>query len=322
MTGATPERIPAATDAGRPAVVGIALTDLSAGVGAVLWALAASVGVLTQVERALALAPLVVVPLGIGLAADGGFDARSGRLLTAATIVQPVGAALFLASLVLPSGPLAALAAAAWIPVTGALAFAGLSRALDRGLRPLSETLVDAGLAYVPVAAVALVAFHLGITLWFEPVIVLLTAVHFHYAGFALPVLAGVTGRRIGGSGGLFRPIAAVVAVGPAIIAVGISFSPLVEVVAVGAFTVAVAAFGVVALVRVVPDRSPLPAAFVGLSALALPASMLLALGYGVAAFTGTDPLGLDVSTMVSLHGSLNAYGFALLGVFGWRLAK
>jgi len=32
--------------------------------------------------------------------------------------------------------------------------------------------------------------------------------------------------------------------------------------------------------------------------------------------------LGLAISRMVSLHGSLNAYGFALLGVVGWRLVR
>jgi hypothetical protein len=47
---------------------------------------------------------------------------------------------------------------------------------------------------------------------------------------------------------------------------------------------------------------------------------MALALGYGVATFSGTD-LGLDIATMVALHGSLNAFGFALLGLAGWRLA-
>jgi uncharacterized membrane protein len=160
---------------------------------------------------------------------------------------------------------------------------------------------------------------HLGITFWFDPTIVLLTAVHFHFAGFALPVLAGVTGHHLGGFEDAARAVAGVILVGPAVIAVGISASPLVEVVAVGAFTLAVAAFGLLVLVRVVPSLDPLPAALVAGSALALPASMALALGYGVAAFSGTNPLGLSVGRMVTLHGSLNAYGFALCGVIGWR---
>ncbi|WP_436931927.1 YndJ family protein [Halosimplex halobium] len=301
-------------------VVGVTLADLSAAFGAGLWVVLAAAAGLSQVERALALAPLVVVPLGVGLAARGEFTGLPGRLLGAAVALLPVGAALMALSLVVDAGPVAAGLAAPWVFVTSLLALAGVSRAVERGtVRPLHAALVDAGLAYVPVAAVALVLSHLGITFWFDPTIILLTAVHFHFAGFALPVLAGVTGRHLGGFEGAARAVAGVILVGPAIIAVGISFSPLVEVVAVGAFTLAVVGFGLLALVRVVPSLDAFPAALVGLSALALPASMALALGYGVAAFSGTNPLGLSIDRMVTLHGSLNAYGFALCGVLGWR---
>lgn len=303
-------------------VAGVPLTDLSALFGVGLWGTLALAGGLSAVERALALAPLVVVPLGVGLAARGEYPGFAGRLLDAAVALLPVGAALVTLSLVVESGPLAAFAAAPWVFVTTLLAFAGVSRAAERGTeRPvaLAPALVDAGFAYAPVAAVALVLSHLGVTFWFDPVIILLTAVHFHFAGFTLPVLAGVAGRRIGGFDGVARVVAGVVLVGPALIAVGISFSPLVEVVTVGVFTLAVAGFGMLVLVRVVPTLDALPAVLIGLSALALPVSMLLALGYGVAAFSGTNPLGLSIGRMVTLHGSLNAYGFALCGVVGWR---
>jgi hypothetical protein len=48
---------------------------------------------------------------------------------------------------------------------------------------------------------------------------------------------------------------------------------------------------------------------------------MALALGDGVGQFTGSAPLGVDLGTIVALHGSLNAFGFGLLGLVGWRLA-
>jgi hypothetical protein len=321
-----PEGIEGAAEASEPdpfarLVAGVTLADLSAAFGAGLWVVLAAAGGLSQVERALALAPLVVVPLGVGLAARREFAGLPGRLLGAAVALLPVGAALMALSLVVDAGPVAAGLAAPWVFVTSLLALAGVSRAIGRGtIRPPTAALVDAGLAYAPVAAVALPLSHLGITFWFDRTIILLTAVHFHFAGFALPVLAGVTGRHLGGFEGAARPVAGVILAGPAIIAVGISFSPLVEVVAVGAFTLAVAGFGLLVLVRVVPSLDVLPAAFVGVSALALPASMALALGYGIAAFSGTNPLGLSIGRMVTLHGSLNAYGFALCGVVGWRL--
>jgi hypothetical protein len=48
---------------------------------------------------------------------------------------------------------------------------------------------------------------------------------------------------------------------------------------------------------------------------------MVLALAYGAAAFTGSWVSGLSISRMVSLHGTLNAFGFGLLATVDWRLA-
>lgn len=305
-------------------VGGIAVTDVSALVGAVLWAIAVLTGELVTIaEQALALAPLVLVPLGMGMAATPPFEGTSRRLYDAAVVGQPVGAVLVLVSLVLPSGgPGAAAAAVPWMFVTGLLGFTALARTLERGPWPLSETVIDAGFAYSIVGAVALVLHHLGITFWFEPVIILLTAVHFHFAGFVLPVLTGLAGRTLGDRAGTgFRVLAGVVLFGPAFIAIGISFSPVIEVLAVGGFTVAVAVLGGYVTIRVAPGRPRLQGVLVAVSSLVLPVSMALALGYAIGTFAGVDLLGLSISTMITLHGSLNAYGFALLGTVGWRLA-
>ncbi|WP_276273357.1 YndJ family protein [Haloarcula litorea] len=303
-------------------VPGVAVTDASAVGGAVLWTALVAAGTFGPVERALALAPLVLVPLGLGMAATAAFGGAAGRLVGAAAWLQPVGAVLLAASLALPVGgvPAAALATP-WLLVAAAIGFAAVLRTRARGGLALPETAADAGFAYLPVGATALLLHHLGVTFWFDAAIVFLTAVHFHYAGFLLPVLTGLTGRCAGGSDDrLFRRVAGVIVVGPALIAVGISFSPLVEVVAVGVFTVAVALFGGHVLLWVAPTRPRPQAVLLAVSALALPLSMALALGYGVSAFTGWS-LGLDLATMVALHGSLNAFGFGLLGTVGWRLA-
>ena len=303
-----------------PTVRGVAVPDLSAVVGAVVWLTAALAGTLGTIPRALGLAPLVLVPLGVGMAAHRPFPGRAGQLLRAAVWVQPVGALGFTASLALAvDGPTAAALAAPWLLVTGLLGLAALVRTLDRGGFALPETAVDAGLAYVSVGAVALLLYHLDITFYFGSTIILRTAVHFHYAGYVLPVVTGLTGRSGHLDSRLWRSLVGVVLAGPAIIAVGISFSPLVEVLAVGGFTVAVALFGWYVLLRIAPARPRRQAVLLGASAVALPVSMALALGYGVATFSGID-LGLDIATMVALHGSLNAFGFALGGLVGWRL--
>jgi len=306
-----------------PSVRGVALTDLSAIAGAILWVgLAVGLG-LGPIERALALAPLVLVPLGVDFAATPAFDGLTGQLYAAAVVCQPVGAALLAGSLVVESDAVAAAMASAWLVVAILLALVATVRTADRGPWPLAETVIDAGSAYTVVGAAALVLYHLGVTLWFSPVIVLLTAVHFHYAGFVLPVTTGLVGRCAvaDADGVLYRPLAGVVAVGPAIIAVGISFSPAVELLAVGVFTAAVAVLGGYIALRVAPTRPRLQGFLLAASALALPVSMLLALAYGVTAFTGRGFAGLSISRMVSLHGTLNAFGFGLLATVGWRLS-
>ncbi len=303
-----------------PTVSGVAVPDASALLGAAVWLAAVLSGALGTVPRALALAPLVLVPLGVRMAGHRPFPGYAGQCLRAAMWCQPVSALSFTASLALDvTGPAAAALAAPWLLVTGLLGLAALFRTFDRGGFALPETAIDAGLAYVSVGAVALVLYHLDITFYFGSTIILLTAVHFHYAGFVLPVVTGLTGRSGHFDSSLWRSLVAVVLAGPAIIAVGISFSPLVEVVAVGGFTVAVALFGWFVLLRIAPTRPRRQAVLLGASAVALPLSMALALGYGVATFSGLA-LGLDIATMVALHGSLNAFGFALLGLVGWRL--
>ncbi|WP_267643075.1 YndJ family protein [Haloarchaeobius amylolyticus] len=311
---------------------GLDPTDLSAVLGGVGWLVLVAVADLDAIDRALALAPLVLVPLGLGMAATPSFAGLAGRLHRLAVLGQPIGAGLFVASVVAPvEGTTAALLATPWVLVTGLLALVAAVRVRARvrtrtrdtevALAPLSETVLDAGLAYAVVGAVALVLFHLGLTFWFDPTIVRLTAVHFHYAGFVLPVVTGLAGRTLDREVGLYRAVAAVVLVGPGLVAVGISFSPTIEVLAVSAFTLAVTVLGGFVATRVAPARPRRQGLLLGLSSLALPVSMALALGYAVSVFTGTDVLGLRIPVMVRVHGSLNAFGFALLGLVGWRLA-
>lgn len=217
-----------------------------------------------------------------------------------------------------------------WFGVTGAIAAFGLWRRLSRGLGPLPELAIDAALFYVPVGAVALLLHRAGISLRFEPIIVLLTVVHYHYAGFALPLVAGHAGRVVAADDGHFgadfagRVAAAttlVIIVNVALIAVGITFSPLVEVVAVTLFTVAVAGFAMLVLRDVVPTIARLPGVLLTVASLAVFVTMALALAYGYSAFPATAAL-VTVGEMIRWHGTLNAFGFALPALLAFRLAK
>ncbi|NJN44183.1 MAG: YndJ family transporter [Anaerolineae bacterium] len=88
-----------------------------------------------------------------------------------------------------------------------------------------------------------LLASRLGANpLGFTEPIILLTAIHFHFAGFAAPIIAGLVGRELAKPKSFGRetswismgyPIVAVIIIlGPTLVAVGITFSPIMEAVA------------------------------------------------------------------------------------------
>jgi hypothetical protein len=319
--------------AGRTRLAGYRLTDLSAVVGAVVWVGAVVAGLadlvaLSPVDRFVALAVLVLVPLGLGLVRPP--DSRIGMAAARGAAVASLPAALaVVAALALPVGSRpSVLLALPWLGVTGAIAVVGLARLRTLGLGGLAELSVTAALLYVPVGAVALVLHRAGIALRFEPLIVLLTAVHYHYAGFVLPLVVGLIARVVGAGDGFEGPAgqvgaaALLVLVGNiALIAVGITFSPLLEVVAVGLFTVAVAVYAALALGRAVPRLPRLPASLLTVACCTLFASMALALAYGYSAFRPSDAL-LGIGTMVRWHGALNAFGFALPALLAFRLLE
>ncbi|ELY79152.1 YndJ family transporter [Natrinema gari] len=319
-----------------PCVAGRRVTDLSAAAGGVVWlgVVAGTVGdVLPLSSPALyvGLAALVVVPLGLGVL-ESPRDATPLRAAYRSAAVGQFPAALALvAALVAPQGSLAAVALTIpWLGVTGAIALCGVGRLLDRGGGPLPELAVDAGLLYVPVAATFLCLHAAGVSLRFAPTIVLLTGVHFHYAGFALPLVVGLTGRHLAGSDGRFsatitgRATAAttvVVVAGILLIAIGITFSPLVEVVAVVAFTAGVVGFALRTLRDVVPTVARLPGLLLAVAALSLCWTMALALAFAYSSLPGTPSL-VTIPEMIRWHGSVNAFGFALPALLAFRLLE
>jgi hypothetical protein len=181
---------------------------------------------------------------------------------------------------------------------------------------------------YLPVGAVALILHRADITFFFDPIIILLTAVHYHYAGFVLPLVAGMAGRVLIGDNDGFGAdlvgrsatvVTLVILVNLALIAVGITFSPLMEVVAVSLFTVAVAVFAILLLRCVVTTLSRVPAALLAVASCSVFLTMALALAYGYSAFPATGQL-ITISEMVRWHGTLNAFGFALPALVAFRL--
>lgn len=291
----------------------------------------------------LLLVPLVLVPLGLsvldraepsgpaagpggGRSAPGRSSARSARLLRVAGRLQLPAAGLLAVAFLLRQGPLAAALALLWLAVAGLLALTGLLRIGDRirrrGVRPLAPFVEDAGLVYLAVGAAWAVADRLGFRpLDFPAVIVVLTAVHFHYAGFVLPVVTGLAARRLGG------PVAALAGIGVIaavpLVAVGITatqlgLGPGIE--ALAAWVMAAAGVLVAGLhlrLAVGSDAPGTARLLWGVAALSLLGSMVLAALYG-ARFHLPAVRGLDIAWMQALHGAANAVGFGLCGLLGW----
>src|SRR5581483_7095490 len=108
------------------------------------------------------------------------------------------------------------------------------------------------------------------------------TAIHFHYAGFAAPILTGMAGRALGRA----RPshwraylwIAVGVIVGPPLVAVGITFSRAIELVAVVVLATSLIGLSVLTFFDIVPTaRNLIARTFLVLSSVSLVLGMLFA---------------------------------------------
>jgi energy-converting hydrogenase Eha subunit A len=159
--------------------------------------------------------------------------------------------------------------------------------------------------------------------LGFEPVIVLLTGIHFHYAGFALPLLTGLALREVRGRSARWAALGVIFAV--PLVAVGITatqlkYSQIVESAAAWLMAAAGTLSGWIYL-QLAHNRSRprLARMLWGIAALSLMASMVFAAVYGTRFFLPMQ--WLDIPWMRALHGTANALGFGLAGIVGWTVA-
>lgn len=264
------------------------------------------------------IAPLVLVPLGYRLLDVASPGSRPPAVILAA--VLPAAGVLVI-SFWLEPGPVAAALALPWLAVTGTTALAAGVRLLsdpDR-FRPGVRHATDAAVAFLAVGATFAVIDRLGARpLAFSSTIILLTAVHFHFAGFVLP-LAGALAYRRRPSRWLELAIGAVV-VGIPITALGFLGVPFAN--WIGATLTAAGGLGIglgtIDVARVLTPRAA--AALAILAGASLLIAMPLAAVYATGTLVGTTWLPIDL--MARVHGGLNALGFALPAMVAWTLAR
>jgi hypothetical protein len=252
----------------------------------------------------------IVAVVGAVVPLAGDADGRQRlRLLAAALLaVSFVGAV----------GPMAGLLAIPWAAVSVITALGRLVPAVRRRLTRDDVALIglDAAAAFLVVGAVAAVLSRLGVRPFGlgEP-ITLLTAVHFHVAGFVLTTVA----VRVGERSRMVRRVAM------PLLLVGI---PATAVGFLGADAIGLAGAWLVAAGGIVVGAAHLETAFVSVAddrwlamvaGLSLAVTMPLAAGWASATYAGVPFL--SMGAMAATHGAINVLGFAIPAAWFWRRA-
>ncbi len=288
--------------------------------GALAWALLAALAgsgraPLGVIELLSLFAPLVAVPLGLALI---GTVSTPGlpSVERAARAAQPLAALSLLLGFWRGPGIVAGLLAIPWAMVGGAVALSGLS-----GLRTrISLATIVGGIARIDlgIAAAFLLLSRFGIPLRFQEPIVLLTAVHFHYSGFATSAiaLAGLSfAERSRTHRRSWQLVALAVALLPFCLAAGFVISPILKVVSAVVFSTAVALLALLLLLESTDFHSRTARIFIRVAGAFITTGMALAATYAVGEYLHRN--WLTIPRMASTHGWMNALGFAMPALLG-----
>lgn len=253
---------------------------------------------------------LVVVPMGLRLIGSP----RLARI----TRLWPLLAAPGAVALWLPRGGAATALAVVYALGTLALALHAPPRlARTRSLAP-AEIAVLTALVTPSVAGLALVAERSGHELFgFDLEILALTVPHFHFAGFAAALVAGLVCRAAPGRpAGRFAALS--VPLGTLLVLAGYFIDDWAELAGALVLTAGMWAVALLTWQDVRDDRQDRTTrALLAVSAAVLVATMLLALSWALGEATGIPHPTL--TWMAATHGLGNALGFALCAVLAWR---
>lgn len=256
--------------------------------------------------------PLGIARLGLGDPSTDRIVRRAGAAAVPAAVALAVGVAS-------APGPVALALVLPWQALTAALALMAVVVFVgDAGrLRASRRLAVEIAFGFLAFGAANATAYGIGFSpLGFRPTIVLLTAVHFHAAGFVL-MAVGILAhdrwprRRTASGVGL-------VAIGTIVTAAGFVGVPVAA--TVGAL--AVAAGGLLIGAALVQDagglRSPAARRLGFVAGRALFVSMPLAVAWVVGGLIGVPTIELDL--MVRTHGAINALLVSVPAMAAWAL--
>lgn len=302
------------------------LLRASAGLGTLAWLGARVFLDLDIVKSTLLLGLSVVVPLALSLLPPG----EGGKLFGWMSVLQPLaGLGAGYALVLQPRGP-AALFTVPWLGLSALGAVLGIARARVRD-RAHSELVWALGLLLFPIGAGWLFVSRAGLDpLGTGSLIVLLTAVHFHFAAFAAFVVVACTARTLElgvatnaitpGLLKLVRVIAVAMVVGIFLVAAGISGVRILGL--LGSALLTLALFMNASLMLSHARRrvsSSLARALLVISALSVLLSMPMALAW---AYGQLSTPTIEMQWMIRIHGMANAHGFVLTGLFAFFIER
>ncbi|MFD8581952.1 YndJ family protein [Streptomyces californicus] len=258
----------------------------------------------------------VIVMLGMLVVVPAGLRLTELRELDRIRRLWPLFAVPGAIALWLPrGGPATALACCYALGTVLLALYAPRRAARGRDLGPAGIALLTA-LVTPAVAATALVAERSGHQLFgFGLGILALTVPHFHFAGFAAALIAGLVCRVSDGPAGRFAALS--VPLGTLLVLAGYFIGDWAELVGAVVLTAGMWTVGLLTwrLGRATGrDRTRY---LLLASAAVLVATMLLALSWAVGEATGLPHPSL--TWMAATHGLGNALGFALCSLLAWR---
>jgi len=274
-----------------------------------------------MIELLFLFGPLVIVPLGLELQRIRGATGFAFRLTQ---MLQPLGAVVAVEAVCLPPGRRAAFFAMGWMAVC---ALATLSGALEIGKAFLGKsgraTWLEIAFAIakidLAVAGAWFVASRLGVHPMgiLEP-IGLLTAVHFHFAGFATATIAAATLNfaQDRDRARWLRLVVGLVVLLPFMVAAGFVISPVLKMTSAVSFSISVVLLAGFLWKSAAAVEDHTARIFLRIAAGSIFAGMILSTAYAIADFVGSEAL--PIPRMASTHGVINAVGFCLCGLLGW----
>ncbi|GAE29591.1 YndJ family protein [Alkalihalobacillus hemicellulosilyticus] len=291
--------------------------------GLIVWLASFSILNIGLIERLLLFSILVLVPLILYLTETKDRHGEYFKTYRVAVHLFPVGSLMAFISFFIPSGVLAGMVSIGWLLWTGIVFVYGFARLSARGLTFLEETSIDIGLMYLLLGGGWFTVFQFGFDVMnFGSLIILLTAIHFHYSAFVTPIFLGLLGRVLREGCNLpksYRLATIGVMISPIGVAVGITYSRLIEFIFVVLFVLCLWIYTFLVIKYVRKKQTYLVGYFlISLSGLILLFTMSLAFYYGLGRLLRVDLI--LIPDMVTLHGIGNAFGFVLVGVLGWLM--